>query len=215
MDGNRRWAKAQGLPSFAGHQAGYQKVKEVAKWCQEEGVNILTLFAFSTENWKRSKEEVAWIMKLFVQLFSKDIKEIHENNICLKVLGRRDGLSKKLQELIIKSEALTKNNTGSFLNLCINYGGRQELIEAFGRIIKSRQKQITEELISKNLYSAGLPDPDLIIRTSGEVRTSGFLLWQGAYAELLFIKNNWPAFSRRDFNQALREFARRQRRFGQ
>jgi len=214
MDGNRRWAKARGLPPFEGHRAGYKKVEEVLRWCKEAGIKILTLFAFSTENWQRSKEEVNFLMKLFFQALSKDVKKLHENNVRVRVIGRREGLSKKLQEAIEKAEKLTENNTGVILNLAINYGGRAELVDAFKKMIANPQKEITEETISQNLYTVGLPDPDLIIRTSGEQRLSGFLTWQSVYSELLFINRYWPEFSKEDFEMVLAEFANRQRRYG-
>ena len=215
MDGNRRWATTRRLPSFEGHRAGYKKVEDILNWCRDAGIKILTLYAFSTENWQRSKKEVDFLMKLFYLAFTKDIKELHKNNICVRVIGRKNGLSEKIQKAIKRSEELTKNNTAIILNLAINYGGRPELVDAFNKILKNPPKEITEDLISKNIYTAGLPDPDLIIRTSGERRLSGFLTWQSAYSELYFIKRHWPEFSKEDFNDILNDFASRQRRFGQ
>ena len=215
MDGNRRWATTRRLPSFEGHRAGYKKVEDILNWCRDAGIKILTLYAFSTENWQRSKKEVDFLMKLFYLAFTKDIKELHKNNICVRVIGRKNGLSEKIQKAIKRSEELTKNNTAIILNLAINYGGRPELVDAFNKILKNPPKEITEDLISKNIYTAGLPDPDLIIRTSGERRLSGFLTWQSAYSELYFIKRHWPKFSKEDFDDALNDFANRQRRFGQ
>jgi len=215
MDGNRRWATTRRLPSFEGHRAGYKKVEDILNWCRDAGIKILTLYAFSTENWQRSKKEVDFLMKLFYLAFTKDIKELHKNNICVRVIGRKNGLSEKIQKAIKRSEELTKNNTAIILNLAINYGGRPELVDAFNKILKNPPKEITEDLISKNIYTAGLPDPDLIIRTSGERRLSGFLTWQSAYSELYFIKRHWPEFSKEDFDDALNDFANRQRRFGQ
>lgn len=214
LDGNRRWAKAHGLPSFEGHRAGYKKVVEVLKWCREVGIENLTLYCFSTENWKRSKEEVGFLMKLFEHVFVRDVKRLNKENVCVRVLGHKQGLSKKLQLAIEKAEILTKNNTGGNLNLALNYGGRQELVDAFNKILKTPPKEITEELISKNIYTVGLPDPDMIMRTSGEYRISGFLTWQSVYSELYFIQQNWPEFSREDFDGMVSEFYNRQRRFG-
>jgi undecaprenyl diphosphate synthase len=214
MDGNRRWAKARNLPSFKGHEAGYKKVEEVLNWCREKQIKILTLYSFSTENWQRPEKEVKFLMKLFELALYRDIKKLHQNNVCLKVIGQRHKLPLKVRQGIIQAEKLTRNNTGGILNLAINYGGRQELVSAFNKILKKGLKKITPETITKNLYTAGLPDPDLIIRTSGEQRLSGFLIWQSAYSELLFIKPNWPEFSQKDFNQALTDFNQRQRRFG-
>lgn len=214
MDGNRRWAKAQGLPTFEGHRAGYNKIDEVLRWCRDAGVKTLTLFAFSTENWQRAKDEVDFIMGLFYQAFTDDIKKLHKNNIRVRLIGRKDGLTEKLQEAVRKAEELTQNNDGCNLNLAINYGGRPELVDACKKILKNPPAEITEETISQNLYTAGQPDPDLIIRTSGEQRLSGFLTWQSAYSELLFVSHHWPDFSKQDFDDALTNFANRQRRFG-
>ncbi len=227
MDGNRRWAKARRLPSFEGHRTGgYKKVEDILNWCRDAGIKILTLYAFSTENWQRSKKEVDFLMKLFYLALTKDIKKLHKNNICVRVIGRKKGLSEKIQKAIKKSEELTKNNTAIVLNLAINYGGRLELVDAFNKILKNLPatlrvarragppKEITDDLISQNVYTAGLPDPDLIIRTSGEKRLSGFLTWQSAYSEFCFIKHHWPEFSKEDFNNILNDFTNRQRRFG-
>jgi len=215
MDGNRRWATTRRLPSFEGHRAGYKKTEDVLRWCRDAGIKILTLYAFSTENWQRSKKEVDFLMKLFYLALTKDIKKLHKNKVCVRVIGREEGLSKKLQQAIKKAEALTKNNTAAILNLAINYGGRLELVDAFNKILKNPPKEITEDLISQNIYTADLPDPDLIIRTSGERRLSEFLTWQSAYSEFYFIKRHWPEFSKEDFDDALNDFANRQRRFGQ
>jgi len=215
MDGNRRWATTRRLPSFEGHRAGYKKIEDVLRWCRDAGIKILTLYAFSTENWQRSKKEVDFLMKLFYLALTKDIKKLHKNKVCVRVIGREEGLSKKLQQAIKKAEALTKNNTAAILNLAINYGGRLELVDAFNKILKNPPKEITEDLISQNIYTADLPDPDLIIRTSGERRLSEFLTWQSAYSEFYFIKRHWPEFSKEDFDDALNDFANRQKRFGQ
>ncbi|MDP3051973.1 MAG: polyprenyl diphosphate synthase [bacterium] len=214
IDGNRRWARSRGLPPFEGHRAGYKKIKEVTEWCRDAGIKILTIFAFSTENWQRPKEEVDFLMGLFYLALTRDIKKLLKENVCVRIIGRREGLPKKLQEAIKKSTELTKNNTGCMLNLAINYGGRPELVDAFKKILADPPQEITEETISKNLNTAGQPDPDLIIRTSGEQRLSGFLTWQSAYSELLFINNHWPEFSKQDFDDALADFDNRQRRFG-
>ncbi|MEK7211040.1 MAG: polyprenyl diphosphate synthase, partial [Patescibacteria group bacterium] len=184
------------------------------RWCRDAGVKTLTLFAFSTENWQRAKEEVYFLMGLFYRAFTEDIKKLHENNIRVLLIGRKEGLSKKLQGAILQAEELTKNNDGCTLNLAINYGGRPELMDAFKKILKNPPAEITEETISQNLYTAEQANPDLIIRTSGEQRLSGFLTWQSAYSELLFVNHHWPEFSKDDFDGALTDFAARQRRFG-
>lgn len=216
MDGNRRWARAKGLKSFEGHLAGRKTLENVLNWCRAANIKILTLYAFSAENWQRPKREVDFLMETFYIAFTKDIKKLHKNNVQVRVLGRLTGLSKKLQTAIKKAIELTKNNKANILNLAINYSGRLEIIDAFNKLMEKSitQEKITEELVSDHLYTAGLPEPDLIIRTSGEQRVSGFLLWQSAYSELIFIKNCWPAFSKQDFDLALADFNKRQRRFG-
>ena len=217
IDGNRRWARERGLPTFQGHLRGYEKLRKVGKWCKNRGVKILTIFAFSTENWNRSKEEVSYLMKLLVRAFSKkEVDEIDKEGIRLRVIGQKERLNKNLQRMIQEAEELTKNNKEGILNLAISYGGRPEIIEAVKRIISKKiaPEKITEEVISQNLWTEGLPDPDLIIRTSGEQRTSGFLTWQAAYSELYFCKKYWPDFSEKDLDLALSDYASRQRRFG-
>ncbi len=214
MDGNRRWAVARHLPPYEGHRAGYKKIENILRWCGDAGIKILTLYAFSTENWQRPKKEVDFLMKLFYDALTKGVKELHKNNVCVRIIGRRKGLPEKIQKAIEVSEKLTKNNTAGILNLAINYGGRPELIDAFNKILKNPPKEITEDLISKNIYTADLPDPDLIVRTSGEMRLSGFLTWQSAYSEFYFLKHHWPEFSKKDFDDMLKDFAGRQRRFG-
>ncbi len=216
MDGNRRWAKKRGLPTLEGHKKGYEKIKEAGKWCLEEGIDILTVYAFSTENWNRSKEEIGYLMKLLKRAFTKDIDFFLKEDIKLKVIGRKEELSKDLQEVIKNAEEKTSGCNSGLLNIAINYGGRAEIIDAVKNIIKkdSSPENITEELISSNIYTSGLPDVDLIIRTSGEQRLSGFLLWQSYYSELYFPKVNWPGFSRDDLNEAIDWFTGRNRRFG-
>jgi undecaprenyl diphosphate synthase len=214
MDGNRRWAKDRGLPSFEGHRAGYDKVKDVVKWCQETDIKILTVFAFSTENWQRAKSEVDFLMEIFHFFFTREIQEVHKNNIRVKVIGHKESLSPALQKAIQESEELTKNNTSLILNLAISYGGHQELADAMNDILKNPPEIITKETIAEHLYTTGLPDPDMIVRTSGESRLSGFLTWQSAYSELHFIDKHWPDFSKQDLEDTLTEFANRQRRFG-
>jgi undecaprenyl diphosphate synthase len=217
LDGNRRWAKEKGLPAFEGHRRGYEKLKEVGTWCKEKGVKILTVFAFSTENWDRSKKEVDYLMKLLSQAFEKrDVSRLDKQGIRIKVIGQKEGLSKQLQEKIKKAEEQTKNNKEGIFNLAINYGGRLEIIEAIKKIMRKNinPEKITEEIIGQNIWTAGMPDPDLIIRTSGEQRTSGFLTWQSVYSELYFCKKYWPDFSEKDLDEAFEEYSRRQRRFG-
>ena len=218
MDGNRRWARDKGLPTLEGHRRGYNKLKKVGKWCKERGVKIVTLWAFSTENWKRSEKEVDYLMNLFkFALSDGEVNELNKDGIRLQVIGQKERLSEKLQELIKKAEERTKDNKEGILNLAISYGGRVDVLEAVKKMIEKGipPQEVSEEMIDQNLWTAGLPDPDLIIRTSGELRTSGFLIWQAAYAELYFCKNHWPDFSEKDLDEALADYARRQIRFGQ
>ncbi len=214
VDGNRRWAKERGLPTFAGHRQGLKKVKEVIKWCKQQGIKILTLFVFSTENWKRSKIEVNYLMKLFKQTFNKkNIKEIDKDGIRVRVIGQREKLEKSLQKAIKDVEELTKSNKEMTLNFALSYGGRAEIVEVIKKIIEKKipSEKITEDIISQNLWTSDL---DLIIRTGMEQRISNFLIWQAAYSELYFCKKYWPAFTEKDLEEALEEYNRRQRRFG-
>jgi undecaprenyl diphosphate synthase len=217
IDGNRRWARERRLPTFEGHRRGLEKLKEVGKWCKEKGVKILTIYAFSTENWNRSKEEVSYLMKLLKRAFSKkEIKWLNKEGIKLQVIGQRERLPESLQQAIREAEVLTKNNQEGILNLAISYGGRAEICQAVQNIFESNEPphKITEDFVSKNLWTADLPDLDLIIRTGGEQRISNFLLWRAAYAEFYFSKKYWPAFTEKDLDEALADYAQRQRRFG-
>lgn len=216
MDGNRRWAKKRGLPPMAGHKKGYEKMKDVGDWCLARGIDFLTVYAFSTENWHRSKKEVDYLMNLLQQGLTKELPQFMEKNIRLKIIGSRDKLSAKLKKAIEAAENKTKDNTAGTLNIAINYGGRLEVVEAVRKIIKQGipAGKITEDTISENVWTAGEPDPELIIRTSGEHRLSGFLTWQGVYSELYFTKKFWPDFSEKDLDEAIVEFNRRTRRFG-
>lgn len=213
MDGNRRWARVNNLKTIKGHLNGQKTLEKVLNWCKEADISILTLYAFSNENWQRPKEEVDFLMKAFYLAFSRDIEKLNKNNIKVRVIGDLKNLPEKLQKVILKAMDLTKNNNDFILNLAINYSGRLEIVQAVNKALESSRK-IDEDSISQNLYTANLPDPDLIIRTSGEKRLSGFLLWQSAYSELVFVKNYWPDFSKIDFDLALEDFYQRQRRFG-
>lgn len=216
MDGNRRWAKERGLPSLEGHHQGYEKLKEIAKLCFKRGVKVLTVFAFSTENWDRSKEEVSYLMALLKMAVKEALNEFHKDNIRMKISGRINQLSEDLQEAITETVEKTRNNTKGILNLALNYGGRPEIIDAIKEIIDKNipAQKIDEKIIKENLYMSDLPDPELIIRTSGEKRLSGFLLWESAYSELYFTKKYWPDFNEKDLDDALQEYDRRERRFG-
>lgn len=216
MDGNRRWAKEHGLPSLEGHRRGYNKLKQVGDWCLARGIKYFTVYAFSTENWHREKKEINYLMGLFQRALTKEIPIFMKKGIRLRVIGRRQELSERLRKAIIKAEEATKNNNKGTLNLAINYGGRLEIVEAVKKIIKKKisPAQITDKLISENIWLAEQPDPDLIIRTSGEQRLSGFLTWQSVYSELYFVKCHWPDFSEKDLDKAINDYNNRHRRFG-
>ncbi|MBN1778942.1 MAG: di-trans,poly-cis-decaprenylcistransferase [Candidatus Buchananbacteria bacterium] len=216
MDGNRRWAKNNGLASLVGHRKGYEKMKEVASWCIEAGVKVLTVYAFSTENWNRSEYEVKYLMDLFRLVLKNDLAKLAEQGIRVNVIGQKERLDADIQDLIAQAEIKTKNNQRLIFNLAISYGGRPEIIQAVKKIIdqKIAIEKIDEDLIKKFLWTDGLPDPDLIIRTSGEHRLSNFLTWQSVYSELLFIDKHWPDFSQADLQQAIEVFNNRQRRYG-
>lgn len=213
LDGNRRWAKEKGLPAFEGHKKGLEKIKKVVEWCKEKGIKILTLFVFSTENWKRSKKEINYLMGLVKKAMNVDLKEASKQGIKVRVIGERERLPKIVQKAIEKIERTTKKNKKITLNLALSYGGRGEIVQAVKNIVKKKvpAKRITEDLISKNLWASDL---DMIIRTGKEQRISNFLIWQAAYAELYFFTKYWPDFSKKDLNIALLDYSRRQRKFG-
>ncbi len=217
-DGNRRWAKQKGLPSLKGHLKGHEKFKDFLRWCQEKGVKIVTVFGFSTENWKRSKKEVNYLMSLFKKGLSekKEIEKFQKAGIKVKIIGQRKRLSKSLQKVIANIEKITKNNTNLYLNLAVSYGGRWDIIQAIKRIMKEKVpiKKINEDLIESFLSTAGLSAPDLVIRAGGEKRLSNFVLWQSAYSELYFCPKLWPDFSEKDLEKAFQDYAKRQRRYG-
>ncbi|MBT4277706.1 di-trans,poly-cis-decaprenylcistransferase [Candidatus Falkowbacteria bacterium] len=216
LDGNRRWAKSKGLPTLIGHKKGYEKIKQVGEWCINRGIDILTVYAFSTENWSRSKKEVDYLMNLLKKGMIKEVKYFKEKGIQVKVIGEKSRLSQDLQNAISNMEEKTKNCTKGLLNIAINYGGRLEIVKAVKKIIKEKipLEKITEQTINNNLYTSELPDPDMIIRTSGEQRLSGFLLWQASYSELYFPSVCWPGFKEKNLDEAVEWFEKRNRRFG-
>jgi len=214
MDGNGRWAAERGLPRTAGHRAGVKSVEEVTRACSDIGVKVLTLYAFSSENWRRPRLEVAALMRLLAATLRGKRGLFEENNIRLRACGRISEMPSSVRnELEASKKALAKND-GMILNLALNYGGRQEIADAANSLLASGAKTIDEESLSSRLYTAGLPDPDLVIRTSGERRLSNFLLWQSAYAELYFASAHWPDFGREELFEAVRDYQSRQRRFG-
>ena len=216
VDGNRRWAKEKKLPTSAGHKKGAGRIEEIVRYARELGVKIISIYAFSTENWKREEEEVSYLMKLF-DIYAKNKKEeANDLGIQVRVIGNFQGLPDFLQETLSELIAFTKNNERMIVNLAINYGGRDELVRAFRKIHDAitSSLEISEDLININLDTRGLPDPDLIIRTSGEQRLSNFLPWQATYAELYFPKIHWPDFDKEQLDIALNEFQVRQKRMG-
>lgn len=216
LDGNRRWAKTRGLSTFQGHKKGFDILKDVASYGFDLGIKIITVYAFSTENWKRSQDEVDYLMSLFKLLVKKEAKELHKKNIKLKILGDISAFDDELQKGIKNAEKLTKDNSKGLINICLNYGGRLEILRAVKNIINDKipSNKIDEKSFSDYLYTAGIDDPDLIIRTSGEKRLSGFLTWQSVYSELYFPEVCWPDFDCKELDKAIDEFNKRQRRFG-
>ena len=220
MDGNGRWAQSKNLPRMAGHNAGMQTIKEIVKASSSLGIKHLTVYAFSTENWKRSTEEVGGIFKLIVIYMEKELKELHENNVKVRILGDYERLPKDAVKSLERSLDTTKDNTGLQFNIALNYGGRDEILRSVKKLAADvesgvmKADDITEEMISDNLYTAGIPDPDLIIRTSGEMRLSNYLLWQCAYSEFVFTDMLWPDFDREEYEKMIEIFQNRKRRYG-
>lgn len=220
MDGNGRWAQERGLPRFEGHKAGIKTVKDIIKRCMEKKIPTLSLFAFSSENWSRPKEEVDFLMSLFVEAIDQELKVLHEHGICLRFVGDRTPLSSELKSRMINAEKFTINNCSLILNIAVNYGGRWDIVQAaksLALMVKQNQisvDEINEAKFSSELSLGELSDPDFLIRTSGELRISNFFLWQFAYTELFFSKINWPDFTVEDFDKSLDCFASRNRRYG-
>jgi undecaprenyl diphosphate synthase len=218
MDGNGRWAQKRGLPRTAGHSVGAETFRRVATYCKDIGIEYLTCYAFSTENWKRPKEEVDTIMGLLDKYLREAIETMERDRVRMKFFGDTSVLSPELQELIAKTNEISHRYEGCQVNICVNYGGRDEIVRAArayaDRVLHGEENNLTEEEFSSLLFSAGIPDPDLIIRPSGEIRLSNFLLWQAAYAELYYTDVLWPDFDEKELNRAIAEYQRRNRRFG-
>lgn len=220
MDGNGRWAKKRGLPRSAGHRAGAQTFRKITRYCSNIGIKYLTVYAFSTENWKRPKAEVDALMKLFTEYMNESLRDFRDDDILIRFIGDRSAFSPEMLALMEENEEISKDRKGMVLNLAMNYGGRDELIHAIKQISQDVKDgklsigDIDEQAVSDRLYTKGEPDPDLIIRPSGENRTSNFLLWQSAYAEYVIMDVLWPDFKERDMDAALIEYAKRSRRFG-
>jgi len=220
MDGNGRWAEARGLPRTAGHRAGVERVREAVRTAAEAGIDYLTLFAFSSENWRRPEQEVSDLMGLLRFFVRKDLAELHRENVRVKVIGCRQSIQPDIRALLVDAENRTRENTGITLVIAFNYGARDELVRAARQIVQDVQSgvldaaAIDEAAVSARIDTAGIPDPDVVIRTSGEQRLSNFLLWQAAYSEFVFLPCLWPDFDRAAFHEALAEYSGRERRFG-
>lgn len=216
MDGNRRWAKEKNLPTAVGHKKGVDALKKTLRACDEYGVKYLTVYAFSTENWNRKKEEVDFLMNLVAVTLSNELAEMHKENVQIHFIGDMSRLSDSLQKILNNAVETTKNNTGVYLQIALNYGSRDEIIHAVKNIIEDKKSadEINEELFSNYLYTKNVPDPDVLIRTGGEQRISNYLLWQIAYSEIIIMKEFWPEFDRELLAKAIKEFGKRQRRYG-
>src|SRR3989338_3418373 len=220
LDGNGRWAESKNLPRSQGHVEGVKRVEEIVEAAREMGIEALTLYTFSTENWTRPQTEVSMIMKIFCAVLDEKVKKLMKDNIRFRSIGRRDGVPKDVLERIDRAIELTKDNSGLIVNIAFNYGSRIEITDAIKNLAKDikegrlQVEEITEQVISDALYTKGLPDPDLLIRTSGEKRISNFLLWQLSYSELYFTDKFWPEFTQEEFEKAIADYQRRERRYG-
>jgi undecaprenyl diphosphate synthase len=216
MDGNGRWALSRGLPRLAGHRAGTENLRRVIEACIEFDIKYLTLYAFSTENWGRPQEEVQGLMRILEDVIDRELQELHDQGVQLHHIGRLDRLNPVLRDKVLHAVNFTRQNTRLVLNVAFNYGGRDEIVCAVQGIIQDgvKAEDVTDEMISRYLFTAGVPDPDLIIRTSGELRGSNFLIWQGAYSEWYFTPTYWPDFDKEELRKALQEFSHRERRYG-
>lgn len=216
MDGNRRWAKEKNLPSAMGHKKGVDSLKNILRACNDFSIKYLTVYAFSTENWNRKKEEVEFLMNLVAVTLTNELAEMHKENVQIHFIGDLTKLSDKLQKILANAVETTKNNTGVVLQIALNYGSRDEIVHAVQKIVESGVKsdEIDEQLISENLYTAGVPDPDILIRTGGEQRISNYLLWQIAYSEIIIRNEFWPDFDKNSLKDSILEFGKRQRRYG-
>jgi undecaprenyl diphosphate synthase len=216
MDGNGRWAKSRGLPRLAGHRAGTENLRRIIEACIEFGIQYLTIYAFSTENWGRPPEEVQGLMRLFEDVIDRELQELYDQGVRLRHIGRLDRLRPGFRDKVLKAVEYTRGNSRLVLNVAFNYGGRDELVCAIQQIVKDgvNPEEVTEDLVNRYLFTAGLPDPDLIIRTSGELRGSNFLVWQGAYSEWYFPATFWPDFDKEELRRAILEYNHRERRYG-
>ena len=216
MDGNGRWALSRGLPRLAGHKAGTENLRRIIRATVEFGIKYLTIYAFSTENWGRSPEEVQGLLGILEDVIDRELSELHQEGVQLRHIGRLEQLSPKLQKKVIRAMEFTKNNDRLILNIAFNYGGRDEIVNAIQRMMKDgiQPDKVTDNMVSQYMYTAGVPDPDLVIRTSGELRVSNFLIWQAAYSEWYFTPTYWPDFDKEEYRRALKAFVQRDRRYG-
>lgn len=212
LDGNRRWAKEKNLPTLEGHRKGLDMLVETTKWVRDRDAKHLVAYAFSTENWKRSEEEVSYLMNLILEGVKKELSKLSDENVRIRIVGQRERFSEEVQEAIQTAEDKSKNNTGITLWVCLSYGGRAEIINAANAATK--EGEIDEEMFEKHLWTAEMPDPDIVIRTGGEKRLSNFLMWQSVYSELFFIDTYWPDFSEEALDAILKEYGERERRHG-
>ncbi len=216
MDGNGRWALARGLPRLAGHRAGTENLRRIIEACIEFGIKYLTIYAFSTENWGRPLDEVQGLMRIFEDVIDRELQQLHDQGVQLRHIGRLDQLKPAFREKVVRAVEVTRRNDKLVLCVAFNYGGRDEIMHAIQNMIDDgvKAEEVTADLVSRYLFTAGVPDPDLIIRTSGELRGSNFLIWQGAYSEWFFPATYWPDFDREELRRALEEYSHRNRRFG-
>lgn len=216
MDGNGRWAAKRGLPRLAGHRAGTENLRRIIRASVEFGVKYLTIYAFSTENWSRPQDEISGLLSILEDVIDRELKELHQEGVQLRHIGHLDRLPPSLQEKVLDAVELTRNNDRLVLNVAFNYGGKDEIICAIKDIIREgvKAEEVTPELVSQHLFTSGLPDPDMVIRTSGELRVSNFLIWQSAYSEWYFTPTYWPDFDREEYRKALVEYGHRDRRYG-
>ncbi|MGA7192646.1 MAG: isoprenyl transferase [Anaerolineales bacterium] len=216
MDGNGRWALSRGLPRLAGHKAGTENLRRIIRASVEFGVKYLTIYAFSTENWGRPPEEVDGLMHILEDVIDRELAELNKEGVQLRHIGRLERLAPTLQEKVLDAIEMTKNNDRLVLNVAFNYGGRDEIVQAIQHMMKDgiEPEKVTDEIVSQYMYTAGVPDPDLIIRTSGELRVSNFLIWQAAYSEWYITPTYWPDFDKEEYRRALEAFAQRDRRYG-
>ena len=216
MDGNGRWALARGLPRMAGHKAGTENLRRIIRATVEFGIKYLTIYSFSTENWGRPAEEVKGLLGILEDVLDRELSELHQEGVQLHHIGRLERLAPKLQKKVLDAMDLTRNNNRLILNIAFNYGGRDEIVQAIQHMMRDGipPEKVTDEMVSRYLYTAGVPDPDLVIRTSGELRVSNFLIWQAAYSEWIFTPTYWPDFDKEEYRRALEAFAQRDRRYG-